>query len=306
MSSKRAWVWSGRLAALVAAVVIPACGDNGSSGGQNPNGIFWNSVAGSSGGGTGAPGQSLWVDPNSGLGASTIGISNIITSADDATYDGYYPSGQGGLTAAKIVYIFNNLHPLSTDTGSQAITTRENQLQGQINGYRQQQLGNVGGGGVNGGIAVGNTQGIILAGHFKGTKSARAHCKHYALMHNNLPFPPGTNFEGDNMQTSTNGLTGNPVNPIGLLGRLGKIGVEAYQPPTFVVVNGAVVDGGSIAYMGVGYGEANAVFARMLIDVPGLIGLMGWTNFAVGHWRGGRQEAYLWNIIFLLNPIPAN
>src|SRR6185295_9490222 len=176
MSSNRAWVWTGRLAALVAAVIIPACGSTGGVGGANP-GIFWNSQAT-----TGAPqGQPSngWIDHTLGV-VGPIGISNIISSADDASYDGYFPQGTNGITISKVTYILGNLHPLSTDTGSNAITSRENQLQGQINGYRQSQLGNVGGGGVNGGIAVGNVQGIILAGHFKGNKSARSHCKHYA------------------------------------------------------------------------------------------------------------------------------
>src|SRR5260221_782805 len=185
MSSNRVWVWAGRLAALVAAVVIPACGSTGSPGGANPGGILWNSQ-----GFTNAPqgnlGTSYWNNPNSGV-VGPIGISNIITSADDATYDSYSPSGAGGLSTTRIIYIATVFHPLSTDTGSTSITSRESQLQGQINGYRQTQLGNVGGGGINGGVAVGNGTAIILAGHFKATKSARAHCKHYALNHRGFP-----------------------------------------------------------------------------------------------------------------------
>jgi len=306
MSTKRIWAWTGRLLALLAAVIIPACGNTGSPGGANPNGILWNSQ------GTGAPtggapgGTSLWVDPNSGLGASTIGISNIITSADDATYDAYYASGGTGLNGSKITYIFGNLHPLSTDTGSNAITSRENTLQGQINGYRQQQLGNVGagggGGGLGGGVAVGNTVGIILAGHFKGTKSARAHCKYWALGFGTGPFAPGPNTEGDNMQTTLVGSAADtfgtpaPGNPDGKMGRLGKIGVVAYVP-SFAVAD--------MCLSGAQYGEANAVFSQLLITYPGALAAMGPTNFAVGHWRGG-TAAYYWDILFLLNPVPAN
>ncbi len=294
MSSNRAWVWVGRVAALAAAVIIPACGNTGGVGGPNP-GIFWISQAT-----TGAP-QGLptngWIDPNLGV-VGPIGITNIITSADDATYDGYFTSGGNGLVSGKITYILGLLHPLSTDTGSNAITSRENQLQGQINGYRQQQLGNVGGGGVNGGIAVGNVQGIILAGHFKGTKSARAHCKHYALFHGG--FPAGNNAEGDAMQTTAGqanpfGLPA-PGNPDGDKGRLGKIGVVAYTP---VVANACLV------YSGKNFADPGSVFAQILIGAPATISAIGWTNFAVGHWRGG-PNSYYWNIIFLLNPQPAN
>jgi hypothetical protein len=311
MSNKRIWSWTGRLLALLAAVIIPACGSTGGTPGQNPNGILWNSqVTGPPSGGTG--GGSLWVNPNSGLGASTIGISNIITSADDATYSAYTATtSSNSLGGRQVMYIINNTHPLSTDTGSTSVTTRENALQGQINGYRQQQLGNVGAGGAQGGVAVGNITGIILSGHFKATKSARAHCKHYALNEQNQTLPPGTNVEGDNMQLTMGGPALQPTPlPHGYPlssndGRLGKIQVIAYDPAFTLTNKPGIIDGGSIVYSGVQYGEATAVFSRLLIDVPGVISALGWTHFAVGHWRGGRQEAYFWNIIFLLNPADA-
>ncbi|HLY07746.1 MAG TPA: hypothetical protein VKW04_00450 [Planctomycetota bacterium] len=326
MSSKRAWVWAGRVVALIAAVVIPACGTTGGSGLPGANGIMWNSPA------TGQPqqggsgtGGSLWVNPNSGLGASQIGISNIITSSDDATYESWAPTGVSGLNTTTVQYIIASQgsaqHPLSTDTGADAITSRESSLEGQINGYRQQQLGNVGGGGINGGIAVGNVSGIILTGHFIGTKMARAHCKHYALNHGG--FPAQENFEGDAM-LSTNmgnalqnpplgnafGLGSNPAaippllkNPNGNLGRLGKLGVIAYDPNT--KFTGAVVTNDSIVYSGAIFDEPEVVFSHMLVDFPFEMGALGWTNLAVGHWRGG-TNGYYWNIIFLLNPNPLN
>lgn len=301
MSSITARTWAVRLAAALAAVLIPACGDSGSPGGQNPNGIFWNSLAtpgGGDDGGTGDPGGTLWVDPNSGLGASPIGIGNIISSADDATYDGYHPGGQGGLGTAKITYIAGRLHPLSTDTGTTSITTRENQLQAQINAYRQQRLGNVGaGGGVNGGIVGGNVTGILLSGHFKATKSARAHCKHYALHHPG--FPAGANAEGDALQTTAG--QGNPFgtpapgNPDGDKGRLGKIGVTALPP---------VPAGNSIVLSGAQYGDPGAVFTQLVVTQPAVLIARTWTNVVVGHWRGG-PNAFYWHIVFLTSPTPA-
>jgi len=304
MATNRVLTWTGRLAALLAAVIIPACGSTGGIPGANPNGILWNSqVTGTPSGGTVGGGGGLWVDPNSGLGASTIGISNIIVSTDDATYDAYYPGGGGGLSANKIQYIFGNLHPLSTDTGSTSITSRENTLSGLINGYRQQQLGNVGagGGGVGGGVAVGNTTGIILAGHFKGTKSARAHCKYYALAFDAAGnFGIGPNKEGDAMQTTTGQAnpfgTPAPGNPDGDQGRLGKIGVVAFVP-TFAKADFCV--------SGAQYGEADAVMSYLLRTSPGALAAMGPTNMAIGHWRGG-TAAYWWDVIYLKNPTPAN
>jgi len=302
MSSRRAWVWTGRLAALVAAAVIPACGHTGSPGGANPNGILWNSQAVPGGGaaGTATPG---WIDPNLGV-VGPIGIQNIITSTDDGTYDGYFPngsglSGLGPVQASKITYIGGLFHPLSTDTGSISITSRESTLEGDINAYRQKKLGNIGGGGLGGGIVVGTTSGIILAGHFKGTKCARAHCKHYAKFHGG--FPAGQNVEGDLTFTTTMGFPaftpGTPqlepliAPPVAEQGRLGKLDV---------LVNagvGVVVSGG-------GYGEADGVITYLILNFPTVL-LDLWTNIAVGHWRGG-PNIYYWNIIFMSDPNPAN
>ncbi|HZE96292.1 MAG TPA: hypothetical protein VE981_04660 [Planctomycetota bacterium] len=297
MSSKRAWVWTGRLTALLAAVIIPACGQTGSPGGANPNGIIWNSqgTTGAGQGGTGGPGGGLWVDPNSGLGATPIGISNIISSADDATYDAYFPGGLGGLSASRITYIQGNLHPLSTDTGSTAITTPENGLQQQINAYRNTTLGNVNVGNGGGGLAVGNTQGIILGGHLKGTKSARAHCKHFALGHPQLAFVATANPEGDALRGG-NAILGTPPNPDGDKGRLGKINVTSLPPsamPDALVVSGTA------------YGDYGAAFTFLVTNYRPTLTAMGWSSFAVGHWRGG-PKAYYWHVFFLTSPTPAN
>jgi hypothetical protein len=291
------------LAALVAAVVIPACGSTGSPGGVNPNGIMWISQ-GTSNPPQGGMATQTWVNPNLGV-VGPIGISNIIVSTDDATYDGFFPSGDGlsgisgATTAEKIQYIAALFHPLSTDTGSTSITSRESTLEGEINAYRQTKLGNIGGGGLGGGIVVGTTSGIILAGHFEATKSARAHCKHYALFHGG--FPPGQNFEGDDLMVTAPGTPaytpGVPqlepliTPPVAELGRLGKLDVIANGGQDIVVSGGT-------------YDEADPVETYLVTNVPNVL-LATWTNLAVGHWRGG-PNLYYWNIIFLSDPTPAN
>jgi len=298
MSSNRVWVWSGRLAALVAAVVIPACGSTGSPGGSNPNGILWNSQ-GNTNAATGQPVQ-YWYDPNTGV-VSPIGIQNIVTSVDDATYDSFtLNSVAGQLSGGRVTYIAGLFAPLSTDTGSVSITNRENALQGDINGYRQSQLGNVGGGGINGGVAVGNVTGIILSGHFKATKSARGHCKYYGLNYGAGNFAAVANQQGDDMQTTTGQTnpfgTPAPGNPDGDQGRLGKIGVIAFVP-SFAQAD--------FCFAGPQYGEHDLAFQHLLRTSPGAIAATGPTNFAVGHWRQG-PETYYWDIIYLLNPTPPN
>jgi len=330
MSIKRAWAWTGRLVALVAAVVIPACGQNGGTGVNNANGILWNTQAtgAPAQGGTGA-GGSLWVDPNSGLGASPIGIQNIVTSVDDATYGDWNPAGVGGVMGTSgVVHYVNSKwpeaqHQLSTDTGSSSITGRESTLEGMLNGFRQTSLGGVGAGGLNGGIAVGNVTGIILPSHFIGTKMARAHCKHYAQNHQ-ITFDGGQNPEGDSMlgtvQTTFNwpvtdpaqkgcafglGTTSatNQVNPLGAGGRLGKLGVFAYNANKGFAGN--VLANDSIGISGMNLSEPDIAYNILITTYPFEIGALGWSNMAVGHWRGG-FDGFYWNVIFLYNPVPAN
>ena len=87
---------------------------------QNPNGILWNSESPPPAAAAHrAAAASLWVDPNSGLGATTIGISNIIVSTDDATYDAYFvPNTTGGLASNKVTYISHSSCRVATSLRS--------------------------------------------------------------------------------------------------------------------------------------------------------------------------------------------
>jgi hypothetical protein len=336
--------WFGRLAALTVAIVVPACNNsNPNNGTGSPQGILWLSSTGS-GGNTGGPaptGTALWVDPNSGLGGGQIGIQQIIQSTDDVTYNRYNASTKPPPYTQYITYILGNEHPLSTDTSSTAITQRESELQGSLNGARSTTLiicghlpnatGGGGGGGGLGGIGgVGLTQGSI-PGHARGTKSARAHCKHYAYFHTgklpggqNPGLPGGAdlsgdvapfhfigamrNFEGDKLlrtdppastypaymdSTTILGNAALMANQYANRGRLGKIGVTAAQ-------NGYC----EFSYSGFQYPEADDVFQAMLQDAPDVLIFTNWTNFAVGHWRGG-TEAYYWSTMYIIFPNPA-
>jgi hypothetical protein len=192
---------------------------------------------------------------------------------------------------------------LSTDTGSTSITSPENVVEGSINSYRQTALGNVGagGGGVGGGVAVGNTTGIILSGHFGAKKSARAHCKHLARDHQastGFPFTAGANPEGDSLRTSTNPSTGTPanLNPKGNLGRLGKVGISCLPPPPLGVE--------AMAVSGTAFDTADEAFRQLVTLYGNALTIMGWTHFAVGHWRGGGPDGFYWHVIFMNSPSP--
>jgi hypothetical protein len=174
-------MWAGRLAALLVAVVIPACNSTAGPGSNKGPNLLWNSQAGS--GITSSTGSAVtWVDPNTGLGGGTIGVVQIISSVDDATYAQFNVSTQPPPFNQWVAYIFAVNHPLSTDTSSTTITSKESELLGFINGYRNMVMGNrVGAGG--GAIIVGGGS-VVLPSFLTGTKCARAHCKHYAYFHN--------------------------------------------------------------------------------------------------------------------------
>lgn len=334
VASGKWWMWTGRLAALLVAIVIPACQGGPGTGTGNSNGIQWNSQT-SSGVNVGGPqptGTALWVDPNSGLGGGQIGITGIIQSTDVTTYGRYNNSTRPPPFNSFISYIFALEHPLATDTSSGALTQRESTLQGLINGYRGMSnpiialaLPNAsgGGGGFGGGIGgiggggIGTTGGAPLPGHLKGNMCARAHCKHYAYFHPGFPgnapggytggapggyfMPAQTNFEGDLLldvvpgsPAFTDGVPA-PGNPLSsVYGRLGKIGVQANKQGWC-----------EFSIAGPTYPESIDAYQAMLLYDPDILAFVNWTNCAVGHWRGG-VLAYYWNIIFIIFPNPPN
>jgi hypothetical protein len=210
-------MWAGRLTALLVAIVIPACNNTGSGGGTN-SGLLWQSQAGS--GTTATTGSPVtWINPNTGLGGGTIGVVQIISSVDDATYAKFNVSTKPPPFNDFIAYIYALEHPLSTDTGSITITSKENELLGHLNAYRNMIMGNnVGAGG--GGIVVGGGS-VVLPSFNKGTKAARAHCKHYAYFHGNGPMPGEGIWNTHPWTPPANTFPGDPWQPRGLYGGAG-------------------------------------------------------------------------------------
>jgi hypothetical protein len=341
MFNSRLWMWTGRVAALLVAIVVPACDNSGTGNGSgNPAGILWlsNTSSGTSVGGPTPTGSALWVDPNSGLGGGPIGLTALIQSTDDVTYNRFNASTRPPPFTQYIFYILGLEHPLSTDTSSTAITARESELQGLLNSVRTTLLttlalpnsgggGGGGGGGAGGALGggIGLTQGSI-PGHARGTKAARAHCKHSAYFHPGpLPggapaptgwtipggrtgaplfFPAQSNAEGDLLLYTDVGtpayqdpatIHGSQVLALNVnanYGRLGKVGVVAAR-------NGWC----EFSYSGVQYREALDVFNAMLQDAPDILHLDNWTNVVPGHWRGG-TESFYWNVLYIIFPNP--
>jgi hypothetical protein len=337
--------WSARLTALLAAVVIPACGSGGTAGtgGSSNSGLLWNSQAGS--GITSTGGQAVtWIDPNTGLGGGTIGIIEVINSVDDATYARYNISTQPPPFNQFVAYIFALEHPLSTDTGSITITSFESELLGHLNGYRNMVMGNQLGP-LNGGIIVGGGS-VVLPSFNKGTKCARAHCKHYAYFHpgpmpgeawNTHPFVPGSNlfdgapwilqgrvgatqpsanFEGDHVIFTLAGSQADQTNNPGMLTPL-RTGM---QPNNIYANQGRLGKigvttapvAGEFSYSGLQFDQSINVRDQIVNDDAGLVvdfypspPYPVWSHICVGHWRGGANSFY-WNILFLKNPNPAD
>ena len=159
-------VWGARLAALLVAVIIPACQST------NPGAVgvassLWISSAGVGGQPTGTP--SFWVDPN-------LATSNLYTADpfDVRTY------------TRPDIYILGNNHPLMTDITAKNfpnIIFNETRAMDLINQYRYDTFVKI----------LGKPLPYTLVGkltdHTGLRQNARAHCKHYATWHPTLPFP---------------------------------------------------------------------------------------------------------------------
>jgi hypothetical protein len=343
-TTRRWTTWTARFAALLVAVVIPACG--GSVGGARTNSaLLWQSQA-AAGGNVGAPSfQRLWVDPNSGLGGGTIGIIQIIASTDDVTYARFNASTKPPPFNLYVAYIFALEHPLSTDTGSITITSRESELLGHINGYRNMVMGNQAGGG-GGAIIVGGGS-VVLPSFGKGTKCARAHCKHYAYLHAGLPLPgeqgwnphpfvpgsnlfngapwilqgrtartsPVTNAEGDHVIFTLAGSQADQTNNPGMLTplRTGMVAYNKYANQGRLGKIGVTIApvAGEFSYSGLQWDDSLKVKDQILQDDAGLVVdfyppplYPVWSHICVGYWQGGANSFY-WNILFIKNPNPA-
>jgi hypothetical protein len=343
-TSKRRWTWAARLAALVVAVVIPACGTGATPGKSKSGSLLWVSQAGSaSQSGSNQPVQ--WIDPNTGLGAGPIGVIQIISSVDDATYARYNVSTKPPPFNQFVAYIYALEHPLSTDTSSTTITSIESELLGYLNGYRDMVMGNH----VNANQVVANG-GVVLPSFNGGTKSARAHCKHYAYFHGGQPMPaelgwdphpytppanlfpgapwilqngisaatphPRENAEGDHVIFTILGSPADQTNNPGMLTPL-RAGMQPYNRLAnrgrfgkIGITCSPVI--GEFSYSGVQWDDPIKVRDQILNDDPGLVVdfyppplYPVWSHICVGHWRGGAQT-YYYDVLFVKNPNPAD
>lgn len=175
MANKRGLGWLSRGALLaVAALFVPACGGGG-GGAKNPGvtSALWNSTSGVSSGSSG--GGLLWIDPNAGPIGGTGGTGDL--TYGDAYPGGKWPSGKTYNTnpdASRPVYV----------SAAQS-STEEDNIEAQVQAYRQAWIraNSGGGGGIGGigggGIGIAQLPSLYIGTNLRGT--ARAVAKDLAL-----------------------------------------------------------------------------------------------------------------------------
>lgn len=241
-------VWGARLAALLAAAIsIPACtaGSSGNVGISKQS--LWNSNAGTGAQPTGTP--LFWRDPNSGVGGAPIPAD----PQDIRTY------------TRPDIYILGLKHPLMVDlttVKAPLIIFQEDRARALLNQFRfNTYLAALGGPPLPFNTNLVDHQGL--------RQNARAHCKHYAVWHPNVPLP-AVNAEGDNVG-----------------GRLTKCKLEATALTELLLSGPAYRSADDVAAFWIAtYGGS--------IATPGTLLDPKWTNLAVGFWQqgGGTQDFY--------------
>jgi hypothetical protein len=278
--------------ALAALLALAGCGgDDDSSGSSSgggsglPSPPLWNDTSTSSSGGSGDT-PLLWNDPNT--AETQLGI---LDPSDIRTYT--YPD----------IYILGNKHPLMTDVTSRdypVIITQENRLTELLIEWRVVEYER----------AIGMRRGdpgfprqAFLSEYLDLRRNGRAHAKHYALWHTDVPLPI-FNAEGDaTLLPGSIGTTHAEVFPNNTeaahtspRGRLWKC---------FIDVEGATGPGhaGQLVASGTDLGIPDRVFTKWVTDHPAFLLKTLWTHLGVGYWTG-TNSVYLhyWNAVFAERP----
>jgi hypothetical protein len=257
--------------------VIPACGGSGGGAGSSSTPLFWNTQ-----GGTGATtgtgeGGNLWNDPNSGIGAAPP--PNDPT--DIRTY------------TAPDIYILGNHHPLMTEVDSRNfpfVLLEEDTLTQLLTTWRYNEYVRI----------IGNPlpANARLVESSALRQNARAHAKHYAVWHPNIPLPL-VNAEGDSVYYSA------PVPGPGieLLPDFSSVigPVSGRLPKSMITVDLV----GQLVLSGPQWNDANVVAAYLIKTYPDFLRGKDWNSIGVGYWNnGGSDQHYYWNVILAKNPRP--
>jgi len=258
-------IWGARLAALMVAIIIPACQST------NPAAVgvsssLWISISGV--GGTTAGTTTYWIDPN-------LGTSYLFTPDpyDIRTY------------TRPDIFILGNNHPLMTDISAKQfpnIVFNEDRARDLINQQRYTVFVAILG------LPLPFTLTAKLVDHTGIRQNCRAHSKHYAVWHPTLAFPAGgaANVEGDTWT-----------------GRLTKCGLTVASGAELTLAGLAYRSGDDVANkwislycQGPPSPGAPVPAGQILLDTTA-------THMSVGFWQlGGTGLVYYWTLIICKDP----
>lgn len=266
-------VWAARLAALVVAIIIPACQST------NPAavGVSTNSLWISNSGIAGQPGGTLdwWHDPNTGQ------------------TDLFVPDPYDIVTYTRPnIWILGLNHPLMTDVQAKQfpnIIYNEQRAMDLINQQREKVFVFILG------KPLPYTLVAKLTDHTGVRQNCRAHSKHYAVWHPTLGFPAGgaANAEGDTWY--------NPDPPIN--SRFERVGLAVAAGAELTLAGPQWRSGDDVATFWIANYCQGPVLKTDPVP-PGQILLnVTMTHLSIGFWQlGGSGLVYYWTLIICKNP----
>lgn len=284
-----AGIWT---AALLGAIALAGCKKDSSSSGASSTGLgvptplLWLDTS-SSGAGSNADTPLLWNDPQTGPAAQPPN-----DPSDIRTYTN--PD----------IYIIGNKHPMMTQVLASThpfIIGPENGLTKYIQDYRYQEFVKL----------TGNppARGARVDEYVMLRQIARAHSKHFAVWHADIPFAY-TNPEGDRELQSgvfwgdgigdyfsitilpDGSSVPHNIPPLGF-------GSEGIIPKCRLQVDYA----GSLILAGTGYMDPFVVFTTWVTSFDPFILYAPWTHMGVGYWRmPGTTLVHYWTLVMATNP----
>jgi hypothetical protein len=263
-------IWGARLAALLVAVIIPAC-QSTNPGAVGVSSSLWIANSGIGGQPTGTP--TFWRDPN-------LGTTNLYTPDpyDIVTY------------TRPTIYILGLNHPLMTDVTAKQfpnIVYNETRAMDLMNQHRYKVFVDILG------KPLPYTLSGTLVDHTGLRQNARANSRHYPTWHTNpfVPFPvempKQTNPEGDNVDA-----------------RLAKCGLTTAYCFEFAIAGLAYRSGDDVgAYWIATYGKPPPAAGQPVPPGQYLLDT-GLTHLAVGFWQlgGPNSQVYYWTAILAKDP----
>jgi hypothetical protein len=266
-------VWAARLAALMVAIIIPACQST------NPAAV-------------GVSSSSLWIS-NGGIGGQPGGTLDWWHDPNTGQTDLFVPDPYDIVTYTRpVIWVLGLNHPLMTDVAAKQfpnIIYNEQRAMDLINQQREKVFVFILG------KPLPYTLVAKLTDHTGVRQNCRAHSKHYAVWHPNLAFPAGgaANAEGDTWY--------NPDPPIN--SRFERVGLAVASGAELTLAGPQWRSGDDVATFWIANFCRGPVLKTDPVP-PGQILLnVAMTHLSVGFWQlGGSGLVYYWTLIICKDP----